>query len=71
MYILSQDKKNLIEFERLELSKAFGTFSIIAHGICNSNFVSVASYDNEEQAKQEFHHIMDALRQGEIIYEVR
>ena len=71
MYILSQDKKNLIEFERLEFSKAFGTYSIIAHGVATSNWVSVASYDNEEQAKQEFHHIMEALRQGEIIYEVR
>ena len=71
MYLLSQDKKNLIEFERLEFSKAFGTYSITAHGRGDTNWVSVASYDNEEQARAEFNHIIEALKLGQIVYEVR
>lgn len=71
MYLLSQNKKTLIKFEKLELSKAFGTCSIHAYGTDSGIFAQIGTYDNEEQAKQEFQHIMDALQQGQIIYEVR
>ncbi len=71
MYLLSQNKKHLIKFEKLELSKIFGTYSITAYGSESGLYAQVGEYDNEEQAKQEFQHIMDALRQGQTVYEVR
>lgn len=69
MYLLSQNKKILIKFEKLTLSKTFGSYYINAFGV--NNMEIIGEYDNEEQAKQEFQHIMDALRQGQTVYEVR
>ena len=71
MYLLSQNKKNLIKFEKLELRKTFGTYSITAYGIGNGTFEQVGEYTTEEQANQEFNHIMMALKQGLIVYEVQ
>ncbi len=72
MYLLAQDKNNLIEFNRLEYTKLFGTHTLTAYTAGATNYACVGSYESEEQARAEFNRIMEALRSGQTtIYEVR
>lgn len=71
MYLVSQDKKNLIKFERVELSSLFKTYTLTASGAGSSTWATVGTYDSEEQAKAEFARIIAALENGQTIYEVR
>lgn len=71
MYLLTQDKNKLLEFEKIELSKAFGTYSITAYGRGEMTFATVGQYKSEEEANAEFRHIVDALNNGQNVYEVR
>lgn len=71
MYLLSQDKKNLIKFEKIEVSSLFKITTLTAYGTGPSVYATVGSYDTEEKAKAELGHIMAALENGQTIYEVR
>ena len=71
MYLVSQDKKNLIKFERVELSSLFKNYTLTAYGTGTSTWATVGTYDSEEKAKAEFARIIAALESGQTIYEVR
>ncbi len=71
MYLLTQDKMKLLEFERVELSKAFGTYMLTAYGKGNGSFATLGEYKSEEEAKMEFQHIIEALKMGQEVYEIR
>ena len=71
MYLLSQDKKNLIKFERVEITSIFKSHTLTAYGTGSSVWATIGTYDSEEQAKAELGHIMAALENGQTIYEVR
>lgn len=71
MYLVSQDKKNVIRIERVELSSIFKQYSIIAYGAGSASCATVGDYATEEQAKAEMNHIIEALKMGLDVYEVR
>ena len=72
MYLVSQDKKNVIKFESLEISSLFKKYSIMAYGSnSGTSFIAVGEYSSEEQAKAEMGRIIAALKNGETEYEVR
>ena len=71
MYLLSQDKKSLIKFEKVELTSIFKSHTLTAYGTGNGVYATVGTYDTEEQAKAELDHIMAALNNGQEVYEVR
>ena len=71
MYLLSQDKKNLIKFEKVELTSIFKSHTLTAYGTGSSVWATVGTYETEEQAKAELGRIMAALENGQTIYEVR
>jgi len=71
MYLLSQDKKNLIKFEKLEITSIFKSHTITAYGTGQSVWATVGTYETEEQARAEFARIIAALENGQTIYEVR
>ncbi len=71
MYLLSQDKKCLIQFEKVEVTGMFKTYSLTAYGTGSSVWATVGTYDTEEQAKAELNHIIAALSNDMMIYEVR
>lgn len=71
MYLLSQNKKCLIQFEKVEVTSLFKNHSITAYGTGSSVFAEVGTYATEEQAIAEIGHIIAALNNGQTIYEVR
>ncbi|MBP3677746.1 MAG: hypothetical protein J6I97_05305 [Agathobacter sp.] len=71
MYLVSQDKKNLIKFEKIEVTGMFKSYSLTAYGTGQSVWATVGTYETEEQAKAELAHIIAALDNGQTIYEVR
>ncbi|MBQ3558390.1 MAG: hypothetical protein IJA07_02600 [Agathobacter sp.] len=71
MYLLTQDKNKLLEFERIEVTKSFGNYWISAYGKGNASYVTAGEYKSEEEARAEFRHIIDALNNGQMVYEVR
>ena len=71
MYLVSQDKKCVIEFEKVEVTGLFKTYSLTAYGTGQSVWATVGTYDTEEQAKAELSHIIAALSNEQMIYEVR
>ena len=71
MYLVSQDKKNLIKFEKVEVTGMFKSYSLTAYGAGQSVWATVGTYETEEQAKAELAHIIAALDNGQTIYEVR
>ena len=71
MYLVSQDKKNIIHFERVEFSSLFKQYSIIAYGTGASVNATVGDYKTEEEARAEMNHIIEALKMGVEVYEVR
>lgn len=71
MYLVSQDKKNFIKFEKVEVTGMFKTYSINAYGTGASVWATVGTYETEEQAKAELARIIAALSNGQEIYEVR
>ena len=71
MYLVSQDKKNLIKFEKVEITSLFKSHTLTAYGNGASVWATVGTYDSEEQAQAEFGRIIAALENGQTIYEVR
>jgi hypothetical protein len=71
MYLISQDKKCLIKFEKVEVTGLFKSYSLTAYGTGQSVWATVGTYDTEELAKAELSHIIAALNSGQEIYEVR
>ena len=71
MYLVSQDKKNIIKIERVELSSLFKQYSIIAYGTGSSSFATVGEYKTEEAARAEMGRIIAALNNEQKVYEVR
>lgn len=71
MYLVSQDKKQVIKFEKVEVTGMFKTYSIHAYGTGQSVWGTLGNYDTEEQAKAELARIIAALENGQTIYEVR
>ena len=71
MYIVSQDKKNLIKFERIEISSLFKSHTLTAYGTGSSVWATIGTYDSEEEANVEFARIIAALENGQTVYEVR
>ena len=71
MYLVSQDKKNLIKFEKVEITSLFKSYSLTAYGTGASVWATVGTYDSEERAQAEFGRIIAALENGQTIYEVR
>ena len=67
MYLVSQDKKNIIRIERVEFSSLFKQYSIIAYGAGSASCATVGNYDTEEQAKAEMNHIIEALNMGVLL----
>lgn len=71
MYLVSQDKKCVIEFEKVEVTGLFKSYSLTAYGTGQSVWATVGTYETEEQAKTELSHIIAALSNEQMIYEVR
>lgn len=71
MYLVSQDKKNIIRIERVEFSSLFKQYSIIAYGVGSAGCATVGEYKTEEQARAEMGRIIAALENGQTVYEVR
>ena len=71
MYLVSQDKKHLIKFEKVEVVGMFKSWSLMAYGTGSSVYATVGTYDTEEQAMAELARIIAALSNGQEIYEVR
>ena len=71
MYLVSNDKKRLIQFEKVEVTGAFKSYCLTAYAAGNSVWAQVGEYDSEEQAKAELARIIAALENGQTIYEVR
>jgi len=75
MYLLSYDKKTLIQFGRVEIVRAFtgrggARFALSAWGVALANPVTVGLYPDEESAERELARIVAALREGQPVYEV-
>ena len=71
MYLVSQDKKILIQFEKVEVAGMFKTYSINAYGTGSSVWATVGTYETEEQAKAELARIIAAVTNEQTVYEVR
>lgn len=71
MYLFTQDKTKLLEFERIEVVKAFGTYCIRAYGKNEMSISIVGQYSSQEDANTEVRHIIDALNNGQKVYEVK
>lgn len=71
MYLVSQDKKNIIRIERVELSSLFKQYSIIAYGAGSASCATVGEYKTEEDARAEMRHIIEAISAGQTVYEMR
>ncbi len=71
MYLVSQDKKNIIKIERVELSSLFKQYSIIAYGAGSACCATVGEYKTEEDARAEMGRIIAALNNEQRVYEVR
>ena len=71
MYLVSQDKKSLIHFEKVEVTGMFKSYSLTAYGTGTSVWATVGTYETEEQAKAELAHIIAALGNDQLVYEVR
>ena len=71
MYLLTQDKTKLIEFERVEITKIFSTYTITAYGKGNGSYETAGEYKSEEEVKAEFYRIIEALKMEQLVYEVR
>ena len=71
MYLVSQDKKNIIKIERVEFSSIFKQYMIMAYGAGNSTCATVGTYDTEEAAKAEMNHIIEAISTSQTVYEMR
>ena len=50
MYLVSQDKKNIIKIDRVEFSSLFKQYNIIAYGTGSSSFATVGEYKTEESS---------------------
>ncbi len=79
MYLLTQDKKTLCSFGRIEISmnlsfKRERQVCLVAYplGTDNAlNLVTLGRYSDEESAMQELRRITDALAAGAEVYELR
>ena len=71
MYLVSKDKKKLIQFEKVEVTGGFKTYCLTAYAAGNSIWAELGTYESEEHAKAELAHIIAALENGQTIYEVR
>lgn len=71
MYLVSQDKKCLIQFEKVEITSLFKSHTLTAYGTGNGVYATVGTYDSEEQARAELNYIIAALNNGQTVYEVR
>lgn len=70
MYLVSQDKKRLIQFEKVEVTGVFKTYCLTAYAD-SGVYAEVGTYQSEEQAKAELARIIATLENGQTIYEVR
>ncbi|MBR6789967.1 MAG: hypothetical protein IKM31_03750 [Oscillospiraceae bacterium] len=75
MYLLSHDKKTLIQFGRVNIDRYFGglkgaKYALNAWGTAIANVVTVGLYPDEEAAKRELARIVAALKDGQSVYEV-
>ena len=75
MYILSQDKKTLMEFGRIEVSRNLTTnkderIALCAWSRALTSTMTVGLYPDEEAAYAELRRIIDALNAGAAVYEI-
>lgn len=75
MYLLSHDKKTLIQFGRVEIvrylaGRGGAKYALSAWGIAAANVVTVGLYPDKESAKRELERIVAALKDGQPVYEV-
>ncbi|MCI8388027.1 MAG: hypothetical protein HFE63_06120 [Clostridiales bacterium] len=75
MYLLSEDKQVLMEFERIDISKNLTAkkdekYVLVATGRTPVNQKVIAAYPDEESAKNAIIDIMIALNQGRAVYEL-
>lgn len=80
MYILTQNKKTIVEFSRIEVSsnltmKKDEKYVLVAHYNTSANSISdstiIGSYPNEETALKELRNIFVALSAEQPVYEVK
>ncbi|MEE1281875.1 MAG: hypothetical protein UHK60_06460 [Acutalibacteraceae bacterium] len=80
MYILTQNKKTIVKFSRIELSsnltmKKDEKYTLIAHCNTSANSLSdsiiIGLYPSEDAALKELRNIFVALNAEQPVYEVR
>ena len=71
MYVLTVDKKTIMEFGRIEVVKSGKKY--ILHACSRATLASpviLAEYDEEEKAIEEIQNIKNALIENRVVYEV-
>ena len=76
MYILSRDKKSLIQFTKINVSKNFGggkteKFALTAIAADSAMDYIVATYPEEKLALLELERIVEALKENQTVYEIQ
>ncbi len=74
MYLLTQDRRELLQFSRVTISHTLGGKAILCAytpGCDNTlNYVTIGTYRDEASAAAELLRITEALRSGVAVYEV-
>ena len=79
MFLLTQDKHDLLQFSRVTISRNIGgkrdaKFALCAYVIGSDsslNYVTIGLYADEDAAAAELARITEALHTGKTVYEVQ